>query len=963
MEVPLILLALTILFGPWILIIVLFVKLGNLRRDVQQLKIDPAAARQSAWGAMPTATRQPAPPAPPPPAEAADAGELKSDQDPLDRADEAYAGAEVDQPERSELPDEEPVAEPETARRFAVPDTSSPFGRNEARSSVDKAEALERSLASRWLVWLGAIAISLAGIFLTAYAIEQGILGPGVRVALGVLLGLVFGLGGEWLRRRPFQRAIANIQPDYVPPALSAAGIFIIYASLYVGYAFHGLYPPLIAFIMLAAAGLIAIALSILQGWFVALLGLVGSFLTPALIPSDAPSANVLFIYLFAISAASCAVVRYRSWWPLGYVILSLSSLWCAFWMLVAYSDGEAVTVGIYVLAIGSLFQLVRQGLPLTEAPLTVSTNWLSGSAMSQAERLGWSALVAAAFLLFALVRVDGYSAAALVIVGIYSLACLFLARREPLFDAGFITAAALVCALFAVWHLPHVADPEGLAQIAHPGIKAIQPVPDPAPEIFLRAIALFGGLFAVGGYLSLFGGRRVSVFAGTSAIAPVLLFAIAYWRVLDFDQDITWAGVALALSAIAFFAAASVARKTDHADWHIATGLYAVAVIAFLGLGFAMMLEEAWLTVALALQLPALAWVDSRLKVPLLRRIGEILAIVVLVRLIFNPAVLEYDLSASLFSWILYGYGLPCLAFVGAAVTFAATIRADEHNAGPSDQRLLALLEAGALAFFTLLISFQIRNLVSGALDAPYESFLEQSLQSIAWLAIAYVLMARRENLRLSTWPVADYGARILFAVSAAHILLVQIVLDHPVSESWVPVESRTFIGNWPIVDYLLLAYLVPAGIALAFYRLFASRGWRWPAQAAGVSALLLLFIYVTLEVRHWFQGATLQWSFISDAESYAVSAAWLVLALALLASGILTASRQLRYASLAVLLIAVAKVFLGDMAELGGLYRVAAFLGLGLSLVGIGYIYQRFVFAKTAGIAAEDTQPPDGD
>ena len=128
-------------------------------------------------------------------------------------------------------------------------------------------------------------------------------------------------------------------------------------------------------------------------------------------------------------------------------------------------------------------------------------------------------------------------------------------------------------------------------------------------------------------------------------------------------------------------------------------------------------------------------------------------------------------------------------------------------------------------------------------------------------------------------------------------------------------------------------------------------------------VPALLLLFIYVTLEVRHWFQGATLQWSFLSDAESYAVSAAWLVLALALLASGILTASRQLRYASLAVLLIAVAKVFLGDMAELGGLYRVAAFLGLGLSLVGIGSIYQRFVFAETAGIAAEDTQPPDGD
>lgn len=964
MEAPLILIGLTILFGPWVLIVILFVKVSNLRQDLQRLQAGSRTARQTPWQSMPASggqlTEQSAPASS---SQEAAASESEHDQGrdiPAESADHEVTG---DRREAFKPPEEGSAGKPETARPLSGPDTGISSSSEIARTkpAVDAAEALERSLASRWLVWLGAIAISLAGIFLTAYAIEQGFLGPGVRIILGVLLGLVFGIGGEWVRRRPFQRAIANIQPDYVPPALSAAGIFIIYASLYVGYAFHGLYPPLAAFLMLAAAGLIAIALSILQGWFVALLGLVGSFLTPALIPSDAPSALVLFVYLLAITAASAAVVRYRGWWLLGHVVLSLSSLWCAFWLLTAYSDGEAIIVGIYILAAGGLFQLIRYGLPLTTVPITFSTKLFDGSAMSKAERLGWSGLLAASLLLFALIRVDGYSAGALAIAGVFAAACLWLARREPLFDAGIIVAAILVCVLFAVWHLPHVTDPDGLARIAHPGIKAVEPVADPAPVIFIRSIALFGALFAAGGYLSLFGGRRVSVFAGVSAITPVVLFAVAYWRVLDFDRDIGWAAVALGLSAIAFFAAASLARQRERPGWHIGTGLYAASVTAFLGLGFAMMLQEAWLTVALSLQLPALAWVDSRLRVPLLRRIGEILAIVVLVRLILNPAVFEYGLAAgSLFNWILYGYGVPCLAFAFAALTFAATIRSNEEPSLPADQRLLAFLEAAALAFFVLLISFQIRSLVSGALDAPYESFLEQSLQSIAWLAIAYVLMARRRKFQLSAWPVADYGARILFAFSAAHILLVQIVLDNPVAERWVPVENRTFIGDWPLVDYLLLAYLAPAVFAFAFHCLFARRGWRWPSHAAGVASLLLLFIYVTLEVRHWFQGATLQWPFISDAESYAVSAAWLLLALALLASGILSASRQLRYASLAVLLIAVAKVFLGDMAGLGGLYRVAAFLGLGLSLVGIGYIYQRFVFAETAGLVPRDAPPP---
>ena len=83
-----------------------------------------------------------------------------------------------------------------------------------------------------------------------------------------------------------------------------------------------------------------------------------------------------------------------------------------------------------------------------------------------------------------------------------------------------------------------------------------------------------------------------------------------------------------------------------------------------------------------------------------------------------------------------------------------------------------------------------------------------------------------------------------------------------------------------------------------------------------------------------------------LGDAELYVYSAVWLGLALGLLGIGILREVASLRYASLALLMMTVAKVFLVDMSELTGLYRVASFMGLGLILVGIGYLYQRFVF-----------------
>ena len=57
---------------------------------------------------------------------------------------------------------------------------------------------------------------------------------------------------------------------------------------------------------------------------------------------------------------------------------------------------------------------------------------------------------------------------------------------------------------------------------------------------------------------------------------------------------------------------------------------------------------------------------------------------------------------------------------------------------------------------------------------------------------------------------------------------------------------------------------------------------------------------------------------------------------------------SQPVRLCAVAVVLITVAKVFLLDMAGLTGVWRSLSFIGLGLVLVGIGFLYQRLLFAK---------------
>jgi uncharacterized membrane protein len=87
-----------------------------------------------------------------------------------------------------------------------------------------------------------------------------------------------------------------------------------------------------------------------------------------------------------------------------------------------------------------------------------------------------------------------------------------------------------------------------------------------------------------------------------------------------------------------------------------------------------------------------------------------------------------------------------------------------------------------------------------------------------------------------------------------------------------------------------------------------------------------------------------------VSDPEQYTFSAVWLAFGVVLLVAGLLLGSKPARLASAAVVLLTIAKVFLVDMAGLAGIWRALSFIGLGLVLVGIGYLYQRLLFPRRA-------------
>ena len=924
MEALLVLLALAVVFGPVVLSIVALVRSNRALEDLKRVTADltrlgERVERPVAAGAGPILPETPVSPADAAPAQPAAAA--------MDRLAAGEMPA-ADQPV-PEAP--APASTPSAPSR--LPDSGDAAAAVQAASPADPgAGGLERTIASKWLVWLGAATVALGGTFLVKHSIESGWLGPGVRDLLGLAFGIALVLGGEWLRRRPLQRVAAALEPNYVPPALSSAGLFTIFASIYAAYALHGLIDPLFAFGALAATAFVAVGLSLLQGPLVALLGIVGGFVTPMLVSSEEPSAWTLFPYLLALTLAALAVLRYRGWWWLGYAALAGAASWPLLWFASAWSAGDGLPLGLYLLAVIAAFFYFTRDFPFLDRPWDATgadaAKPASGGAIGTDDILlrpgmvTWVAALAGLLLFFAYVRTAEYSTLSLMVLGLLALLYLFVGRREPALDALAPAAAALVVALIATWHLPSVLqNPESLVAGIRLPLLPLELLP------FATTATLFGALFGAAGFATLWGAKRPGVWAGVSAGVPVLLFTVAYWRFVDFGLDLKWALAALVLAAVALAAATRVARYRDTPALDVPLGLYAAAVTAFIALGAAMTLREAWLTVAYALQVLALAYIYDRVTVAPLRRVAMVVAAVVLVRLCLNWNILEYDRGAgSAFGWVLYGYGLPALAFFQAARLFR------RH----ADDLLVVLLEAGWIAFVVLLASFEIRVLVSGSLTGTDYGLLEQSLQSASWLAIAYALMQGHAR---APRPVLLWASRILLCMAAAQTALLQVLIFNPF-------HGQVFVGAYPVVNLLLLAYAVPAIFAFLTVPLLRRQGAAGAALVAAGFGFVLSFIYLTFEVRRAFQGPVFDVTPPDNAELYAYSAVWLAYALVLLGLAIWVKRASLRYASLIALSITVLKVFLVDTADLTGLYRVVSLLGLGLSLIAIGYIYQRFVF-----------------
>ncbi len=663
-----------------------------------------------------------------------------------------------------------------------------------------KKVSLEERLGAGVYIWIGGIALMLAGAFLVKYSFDNELLSVQARLSIAGVSGAIMTLASLWLRKRA----------DKVAAAVCAAGVAIMFATVLAATAFFEVLQPWQGFALMAVITAIAVGMSLLHGQFVALLGLVGGFATPTLISGDDKAWGPTFTYLLLLEVGLSVITRKKQWFGLSALTLLASVVTTLAYTLFAWDPNHSQWLVMF--ALGTAVVFVTNAAKASDQEESrigwVGRIWLGLGAV------GTSALLMAMFVAY-----SHFSMLELSSLGLLAAGALVLSR----FDRRYITlsylGAGLCGMMLLAWPLAYKAE---FAEL------------DPS-KYYLLAIG-YGSVFFVGGLLCLWRNAQPGMFAWLSAASSLVFVLLAHLgQRHDLPHWLEWWMVYTAASALAIIATAIVWRTRQR---HGTLVIDAYALMASASATFAIWFafDHPWVAPAWCGLAVVIAAVGMRLNLRWLL-IPTCWLTAGCISLLIYPGVLHYDLPMRpVFNTMLAHFGLPALGF--AAIAWI-------YHRNPwlwvrSSFQALALVTATITISLQLRLGFDPENLWSAA-----PTLVEWATYAGFWLAVGSVVIWRFKQVSLDGLRKAAIGIGIFGLITSVLQLL---IFSNPLLK-------QADVGSMLILNWLLYIYGLPCVLAGLFAWLLPSESGPFK-KAAGIVSFVLLFALVTLQVRHGFMG-----------------------------------------------------------------------------------------------------------
>jgi uncharacterized membrane protein len=803
-----------------------------------------------------------------------------------------------------------------TEERARVPDQ--PLSQDDVAQTADKAEpefATAETFSSQppepsyfdrawnWLtggnalVRVGVVVLFFGVAFLLKYAYEHTHVPIEVRL-IGVALGAVAMLVIGWrLRHR---------KPVYAL-AMQGGGVGLLYLTVFGAFRLFNLIPGEAAFFVLVAMAVLSAVLAVLQNALsLAVLGVSGGFLAPVLASTGGGSHVMLFSYYAVLNAGVLGIALYRAWRPLnvlGFLFtFGIGAMWGARYYRPEFFESTQPFLLLFFLqyvAIAVLFAL-RQAPQLkhyVDGTIVFGTPLVGFGLQSRLVHdieygAAWSAVaVSAIYLVLAMALYRRHAETLRMLVEAFlALGVIFATLAIPLaFDGRWTSAAWALEGAAAVWvgarqrrRLPHAFGlllqfAAGVAFILDAG-RSFSDTP------ILNSFYLGCVFIAVAAWFSHWTTGRHSEKPGsldTQVSVIVFAWGLAWW---------TFAGLHEIERHV------PIMEKLN------------VALLFFTG------------TCAAFSALWGRGWPIARFPA---------LALMPLLLILFCVNVAEYPRQHPL-----AGFGL-----IAWPVAFLFHLRILRRHDQAQSQYMSLVHAAGVwllAAVGAWEIGWQIDHVVEGRHVWPL----------IAWALVPGGMLATLALKGQSiAWPVMRYPTAYLWhgALPLA-VFLLGWTLYANVSNDGNP-EPLPYV---PLLNPLDIAQLLAFACVALWWKALPAYGIRnaaeiprsWPRAVLGGAAFIFLNAVLLRTLHHW-AGSPYQLDAMlrSDLAQASLSVFWTVMALVAMLWAHRRGMRVLWFSGAGLMAAVVVKLFLMDLAKVGGVERIVSFIAVGVLMLVIGY------------------------
>lgn len=220
---------------------------------------------------------------------------------------------------------------------------------NKTSKSRDSSISLEKFIGENLINKIGILVLIVGIIIGVRYSIENNLMSPSMRIALGYAMGGVLLFFG--LRLRSSYRNYSAV--------LVSGAIAIFYFITYFAFDRYGLMPQWLAFgVMLGITAFAVAAALSYDNQVIAIIGFVGAYAIPFLLASYNDSPVVLFTYILIINLGILIIASRKKWRPLLYSAFFFTWVILISWFKIDAHGSRDMAI---TLVFGGIFYLIFQ--------------------------------------------------------------------------------------------------------------------------------------------------------------------------------------------------------------------------------------------------------------------------------------------------------------------------------------------------------------------------------------------------------------------------------------------------------------------------------------------------------------------------------------------------------------------------------------------------------------------------